>query len=430
MKLLLFVCLLGSFFFYCYVLFVDTDYDHTIIYIRESHSNAIPIQLRLLKNVQSANVSITPNPRANITNISSFEQSSLEAPLFFATVESVIKRNTINETIILYCTDNGYIDLFLNGYYTSQLWNYKNLVVTCFDRLCYQKLYKLNIPVALLNVESDTSVDITKAAICHTKEFQNKVHYKLVLWDIVIKMNIRILYVDSDVILLKNPFYYLNSFTGYDIVAQRDAYLCSGFMYMYPTRNTKLAVERSIKIRPKLKDANDQSALIAAFKTIKDFHLYLLPSDTVPSGIVFFKSHNYYWDPINQKQLTIHNNYIHGLENKLYRFKEIKMYKLDRNQEYSNPSAKYLTIETWSRFLHLLINIDNKSDLFKAINLAIKLHRVLVIPPFECRKRSHFCTLFDIFGSDESNAIVSKWKSVIRESVWINEVYEIGFFYK
>ena len=180
MKLLLFVCLLCSFFFYCYVLFIDTDYDHTIIYIRESHSKAIPIQLRLLKNVQSAKASISPNPRANITNISSFEQSSLEAPLFFATVESVIKRNTINETIILFCTDNGYIDLFLNGYYASQLWNYKNLAVVCFDRLCYQKLYKLNIPVALLNVESDTSVDITKAAVCHTKEFQNKVHYKLV----------------------------------------------------------------------------------------------------------------------------------------------------------------------------------------------------------------------------------------------------------
>ena len=60
----------------------------------------------------------------------------------------------------------------------------------------------------------------------------------------------------------------------------------------------------------------------------------------------------------------------------------------------------------------------------------MKLDRVLIIPPFECRMRSHFCTLFDIFGSDESNAIVSKWKNVIRESVWIREVYEIGFFYK
>ena len=247
MKLLLSVCLLCFFFFNCYVLLIDTDYDHTIIYIREKHLNVIPIQLRLSKNAQSAKVSISPNPRANLTNTSSSKQSSFEAPMYFATVESVIKRNTINETIILYCTDNGYIDLFLNGYYASQLWKYKNLVVTCFDRLCFKRLDALDIPVALLNVENDTSVDITKAAICHTKEFQNKVHYKLVLWNIAINLNVRILYVDSDVILLKDPFYYLNSFTGYDILAQRDGNLCSGFMYMYPTKNTKLAVERSSK---------------------------------------------------------------------------------------------------------------------------------------------------------------------------------------
>ena len=102
-----------------------------------------------------------------------------------------------------------------------------------------------------------------------------------------------------------------------------------------------------IKIRPTLPDANDQDALIAAFLTIKGFRLELLPWDIIPSGEYFFKSHNYYWDPISSKQLTVHNNFIHGLDNKLYRFKEIKMYKLDRNQEYSNPSAKYLTIENW-----------------------------------------------------------------------------------
>ena len=53
----------------------------------------------------------------------------------------------------------------------------------------------------------------------------------------------------------------------------------------------------------------------------------------------------------------------------------------------------------------------------KAINLAVHLKRILVVPPFRCQMRSHFCTLFDIFGSDGSNAIVSKWRDVIRESV-------------
>ena len=140
-------------------------------------------------------------------------------------VKPLIKKQALNNTIILYCTDNSYIDLFLNDYYASELWKYHNLVVTCFDRLCYKKLDDLKIPVALLSIEGDSSVDLTQAAICHTKAFHNKAQYKLKLWDIALSMNIRILYVDSDVILLKDPLYYLNSINGYDIIGQRDHYL-------------------------------------------------------------------------------------------------------------------------------------------------------------------------------------------------------------
>ena len=296
----------------------------------------------------SVNGSITIKSKEEMMISSIQQQNSHTAPNISSELPPLIKKHTVNNTIILYCTDNAYSDLFLNVYYASQLWKYKNLVVTCFDTLCYKKLSVLNVPLALINIENDPSVDLTKAAICHTKEFHHKAHYKLVLWKLALSMNVRILYVDSDVILLKDPFNYLNSITGYDIMGQKDGYLCSGFMYMYPTRNTKLAVNIAIKIRPTLNDADDQNSLIYGIRSIPGFKLLLLPSDIVPSGEVFFNSHSYYWDKINEKQLTIHNNYIHGLENKLYRFKEIKMYKLNRNNEYSDPSAKYLTIELWS----------------------------------------------------------------------------------
>ena len=301
--------------------------------------------------IQAANSTIKQFPKETVSSLAKQSNETINEGMI--QVETLIRNKAINNTIILYCTDNSYLDLFLNDYYASKLWIYNNLVVTCFDRLCYKKLSALNIPVALLNIESDASVDITKPAICHTKAFHNKVQYKLVLWDKALSMNLRILYVDTDVILLKNPLHYLNSLTGYDIIGQRDHYLCSGFMYMYPTKNTKLAVKRAIHIRPTLKDANDQSSLIAGIRENKKFKLLLLPSTLFPSGEVFFASHSYYWDPINANQITIHNNFIHGLENKLYRFKEIKMYRLNRNQEYSNPQAKYLTVERWSSCKHL-----------------------------------------------------------------------------
>ena len=43
----------------------------------------------------------------------------------------------------------------------------------------------------------------------------------------------------------------------------------------------------------------------------------------------------------------MHDNYIVGITNKIYRLKEMKMYTLDVNGEYSNPLARYLTIEKW-----------------------------------------------------------------------------------
>ena len=289
----LFVCLLCSYIYHYFVLsnpIYELSFDSTRIVQLKSFQ--IKIRSKLSQPTTSSSNNSTVHYVKSSIIIEATNNGPQQPSVNNMNVEYLIKQKAVNNSIILYCTDNGYIDLFLNGYYASQLWKYKNLVVTCFDRLCYKRLDALDIPVALLNVENDTSVDITKAAICHTKEFQNKVHYKLVLWKIAINLNVRILYVDSDVILLNDPFYYLNSFTGYDILAQRDATLCSGFMYMYPTKNTKLAVERSIKIRPTLPDANDQDALIAAFRTIKDFRLNLLPWYIVPSGEYFFKSHN------------------------------------------------------------------------------------------------------------------------------------------
>ena len=339
--------LLGMFFSYTLYLYsIASDRVYTESFLKPNNISIFQtMSCRTFGKEQKPNVTLYRKTESNIK--SSTIQESILQNISYLEVKPLIKKQALNNTIILYCTDNSYIDLFLNDYYASRLWKYQNLVVTCFDRLCYKKLADLNIPVALLNIEGDSSVDLTQAAICHTKEFHRKAQYKLILWDIALSLNIRILYVDSDVILLKDPLYYLNSIIGYDIIGQRDHYSCSGFMYMYPTQNTKLAVKRAIKIRPKLRDAGDQQGLIAGIRTITKFKLLLLPSNRFPSGQVLFNNHSYYWDAINEKQLTLHNNFIHGLENKLYRFKEIKMYKLDRNQEYSNPSARYLTIELW-----------------------------------------------------------------------------------
>lgn len=291
-----------------------------------------------------------------ILNTSSTGYNVSARVFHYEELETVIQRKALNKSILLFCTDSGYINLFLNTYYASQLKDYGNLVVTCFDRHCYRTLSDLNIPVAILNIADNDSINTKTASTWGTKAFQNKVQWKLVMLMRALDLNITVLYVDSDIILLKNPFPYLNSIQGYDLIAQKDTTICSGFMYLHPTNITKALINKAAILRPKLENAGDQKAILTAVREFPTIKTFLLPIELFSSGENFFDTHSYYWDPINTTQIMIHNNYVIGTNNKLFRFKELKMYKLDVNGEYSNPNGKYLTIEKWSKVYTLFLN--------------------------------------------------------------------------
>ena len=153
-----------------------------------------------------------------------------------------------------------------------------------------------------------------------------------------------VFYMDSDIALLKNPFPFFYSLNSYDMLVQRDDTICSGFMFIYSRKSTIDLFNLDIG-----KNKGDQAALIQAYSQSK-VNLYFLPSDTFSSGKVFWSKHSFYWDPIDSKQIMIHNNFVRYREIKDYRFKEIHLYALDVNKEYSDPNGRYLTIEIISSF--------------------------------------------------------------------------------
>ena len=249
---------------------------------------------------------------------------------------------------MLMCTDSGYINMFLNSYRVCGLQQYKNLIVTCLDKACYKRLKGMNINVALVSAESDKLVDTSTASSYGSRAFRNKVHWKLIMLQQAVNQNVRVLYMDSDNILFKDPFPVLNSYNGYDFIAQRDVDICTGFIYLMPTLMTKQLLAKTIEIRPKLLNADDQKAFNMVVQNNTSVKLLFLPDHLFSSGAVFFKKHSYYWDKIRETQIMMHDNFVIGIKNKIYRLKELKLYKLDVNKEYSNPDAKYLTIEKWS----------------------------------------------------------------------------------
>ena len=263
-------------------------------------------------------------------------------------LDTVIQRHSYNNTIMLMCTDSGYINMFLNSYYVCNLQQYKYLIVTCLDKSCYKRLKEMNINVALVSAESDSLVDTSTTSSYGSRAFRNKVHWKLIMLLQAVNQNVRVLYMDSDIILFKDPFPVLNSYNGYDFIAQKDVDICTGFIYLIPTLMTKQILAKTIEIRPKLLNADDQKAFNMVVQNNTSIKLLFLPDHLFSSGAVFFKKHSYYWDKIRETQIMMHDNFIIGMKNKIYRLKELKLYKLDVDGEYSNPDAKYLTIEKWS----------------------------------------------------------------------------------
>lgn len=73
-----------------------------------------------------------------------------------------------------------------------------------------------------------------------------------------------------------------------------------------------------------------------------------------------------------------HNNYVISHENKVYRLKEAGLYGFDVNHEYSDPQAKYITLEHYSQ------NSGFSNVLTVLVRIANALDRHMVVPEMPC----------------------------------------------
>ena len=268
----------------------------------------------------------------SVTNTAVLSRKSVSYSLTQA-----IARYSKNNTIFLMLVDRGYFNQFLNAYYVGNLKQYDNLLVVCLDIESCNMLSKMNIhSVFLRNQTASTEQFTVQGSPLFAKKMQNK----LDIIHTALLNGYNVFYMDSDIALLKNPFPYFYRLKSYDMLVQRDITICSGFMFIYSRKSTIDLFKINIG-----NNKGDQAALIRAYNQKKNVNLNFLPADTFSSGRVFWSSHSFYWNPIDSKQVMIHNNFVRYREIKDYRFKEMHLYVLDVNKEYSDPNGRYLTIE-------------------------------------------------------------------------------------
>lgn len=76
--------------------------------------------------------------------------------------------------------------------------------------------------------------------------------------------------------------------------------------------------------------------------------------------------------------MIAHNNYVIGHANKIYRLKESGLYGFDVNQEYSDPDARYITLEKYPQ------REGNEFTLLTLVHIANALDRHVVVPEMPC----------------------------------------------
>lgn len=131
-----------------------------------------------------------------------------------------------------------------------------------------------------------------------TPQFKTKLQWKLNIILAALECNVTVLYMDSDIVLIRNPFSYLSSIPDVHFLAQKDGSVCSGFMFLYPKNTTMQMIDVARRIRNQI-NGGDQAAILAVIKEMETLKYKLLTSDLFMSGDVFFKKFNYYWDQIS-----------------------------------------------------------------------------------------------------------------------------------
>ena len=164
---------------------------------------------------------------------------------------------------------------------------------------------------------------------------------------------------------------------------------------------------------------SDQPAIgvLLVMNTQPSLRWTLLPTESFSSGRVFFNEHQFYWDEVTPSQVIMHNNFVKGYGNKLYRLKEMKLYPLDANGEYSDPDAKYIMLD------HVGEGKERRA-LATLIEVANHLNRSFVLPTFDCPPTIHLakCNLCGIDPQCQA-AIMRKAALPWKEHVFFENLH-------
>ena len=192
-------------------------------------------------------------------------------------VEDMVNMLQRNNRVLITATDYAYLNAFYVCYTTSRLWRFRNFFVVALNQHAYDVLEQQGFPVALVssvNYQSGGDTPSVYDGYAFNQLF------------------------DSDVVIFQNPFKYVPTDEEFDFIAQKDATICSGFVYWRATDRSRLTIELTLN-KMKERNIHDQTALVEVVDNhlVPELKSLLFEPMLYNRGSIYFEMHQFGWGP-------------------------------------------------------------------------------------------------------------------------------------
>ncbi len=216
--------------------------------------------------------------------------------------------------------NSGCLDICLNMLKSAENVgiNMEDFIIACMDNDVYESLSNKGYVGAYLYIDQQLK-GYQDWTFNENSGFRNIVRHKWKIIDEVHRKHPNLMWVDTDIVFKQNPVEIL---TGHEeVLFQSDSpgsTLCTGFMVFNETQECRKLIEECGS------DETDDDQLIMNRIALQKYgdNIAILSEDLFPNGNV------YYQQGKKQNAMIVHNNWMVGIEAKIQKFKEEKLWFL------------------------------------------------------------------------------------------------------
>ncbi|KAJ8050517.1 UDP-D-xylose:L-fucose alpha-1,3-D-xylosyltransferase 3 [Holothuria leucospilota] len=220
----------------------------------------------------------------------------------------------LTSPVLLTTTNYGFLDLLLNLLFSIQRLSIQPMIlILCEDKTVYVELLKrqsnfsLKYHLALTHLQESGNDAFGFSTTGYISLVKKRISYI----EILLQRDLDVFYIDSDVVLLADPFKYFTD-DNVDIFFQWDRNnACTGFFYIKANRTTKAFVTKWAEAMPGDQFGNQRAFNRAMRRSGEELKVYGLPKNLFMSGYEFRNSGKA-WYLMSPQPVQIHANFIRG----------------------------------------------------------------------------------------------------------------------